>query len=414
MPGTGDSLGGRGATLLLGVHAWPTSESLLRRRVIRSVYPQSDAVHMRFIMSNDSARRKTPGRARRKAGMAMASAGSRGGEDEKDIIYFSIRARGSQRSPRIALEKYLLANAFLRYAASSDAYDFVGRTEDDALINVSHLGTHLQRILAGTRRAGPHGAGASGASSSAQQPLVLYGVRGTWVMWDRINMLPLCWGRASSSCMHLGYDGPFLLWQGPLVVYSSALARALVSLDQFNADAARVAANWSAIISGRLSQEKLVSPNQPPRLGLVYSGVAEDVYYSALLAVHLSRTNLTVVSVPLVEYRWDIKRPNKPLRDSAVFHRLTTWAHLNASGLVERGDASSKSDLGSGDSDDPRRLEGRRVITTDLLNRWWVNRRSRSPMWNCRPLAQKFGSVFRVAVGGECARCCCTWTICDA
>ena len=49
------------------------------------------------------------------------------------------------------------------------------------------------------------------------------------------------------------FVGPFMLFQGPLVVYSRRLATALIALPRFTEDEARVGTNWSGIVALRLA-----------------------------------------------------------------------------------------------------------------------------------------------------------------
>ena len=148
----------------------------------------------------------------------------------------------------------------------------------------------------------------------------------------------------------------------------------------FAADEARVVANWSGIVRQRLQSEKAsLHDGARPRLGLVYSGVAEDVYYSSLLVTALAARNLTVVSVPMAEYAWYTVRPSRALRASAVFHRLTTWTQLNTSGLVAPGEASP--------------MQAERLGPTGLLSQWW-REQSKPPLSRCQTFARRF-RVFR-------------------
>ena len=368
----------RGGTLLLGVHAWPTSESLRRRRTIRRICASTDAVTVRFIMAQGgTARSRVPHEAP--------------GEDT-DILSFPI---GVGAPPPKSLHKFLIANAFLRHAAQLD-YTFVGRSEDDVLLDVSALGLHLTRLAA--------------------VPLLLYGPRGTWVMWDRDRMLPMCWNAHVAHAFWSGrgdcrpaHEGPFLLFQGPLVVYSRALLQVLVALPRFAADATRVATNWSSVVQRRMLMEHIDYPNNPPRLGVVYSGVAEDVHYSAVLAAELSLRELTVVSVPLSEYDWRKVRPAHRLRAAAVFHRLTTWHHLNASGLVT--DSPLQQRTGEHNAF---------VRATPLLAQWW--QQSRPPLSRCRSFAERFRPFQAAARGGKVKQsqmamaskfCCRQWRMCE-
>ena len=92
--------------------------------------------------------------------------------------------------------------------------------------------------------------------------MLLFGISGLWVMWDQANMLPMCWNARwvdHGGVCDFRFLGPFLLFQGPLVIYSRALAHALISLPRFTTDEARVSGNWSAILKGRRATPRLPS-----------------------------------------------------------------------------------------------------------------------------------------------------------
>ena len=131
----------------------------------------------------------TPGTAKTIKGLAK----TRDHGDASDIMRFPV-GRGKK-----VLHKYKIANAFLRHAASQP-FEFVGRTEDDALINVSWLGWHLQRLK--------HPQSTVWSAPSASTELLLYGVRGSWVMWDRVNMLPVCWNMQNAHAVGAGACDP--------------------------------------------------------------------------------------------------------------------------------------------------------------------------------------------------------------
>jgi hypothetical protein len=374
-------------TLYLGVHSWQNAESLRRRRVIRKLnsHTLDKVVMMRFIM---------PGGKTSPEGMLLDNEeGMRA-----DLLRFSLKIKQHRR----AVHKYLLANAFLRHAAALD-YDFVGRTEDDALMDVSELGLHLSQLLV-QHRLGSHenrhhvatgdrsGVGSSGGDSGgssgdmvgsdrSSEPMLLYGLSGMWVMWDPTNLLPMCWnarGVARKGPCDEQFVGPFVLFQGPLVVYSRRLARALVTLPRFAADEARVGANWSGIVSSRLA-----SPLVGSYMGIVHSGVAEDVYYSSLLASPPlgGALDLSIVAVPLSEYHWNKPKPTKPLPTSAVYHRVNTWYQLNSSGLVgnlmntTHRRSGRQAQLLGAELPTERALRGD-VDSTGRLGEWWRARKS--------------------------------------
>ena len=346
------------ATLLLGIHSWSNVDALRRRQGIRALSPPGRGAVVRFIVP-----------------FARSSPAN-------DTLRFELGPPGKSR----LLQKYLLANLFLRAAASlGPRFDFVGRSEDDALVDAAAAAAHLHSVRA--RVAGP----------------ILYGVKGEWVMWAPATMMPLCWAmtlrrwevqktrdetlrrrevqkrrdetlsrvqrtsdetlardgaarhppppRASNQSATLGPAGechaanlgPSLLVKGPLVVYSAELLQALVGARAFDSDEARVRSSWDRIKTERLRLELLQRPTAP-RLGVVHAPLAEDVYYATLLGTALSNRSLTFVTVPMAEYAWNTPPSREPtlgrLPSAAVYHRLSP-GRLNASGLSDGQHLSS-------------------------------------------------------------------------
>ena len=433
-----------GHVLLLGVHAWRNAESLRRRRTIRTL-SKSGAVTLRFIMMAPPTEKSSSedGNSAQSAsskwqGLALAGLDTEDGH--ADVLRFALPPR---RHPK-AVHKYLLANAFIRYAITQP-HQFIGRTEDDALVDIAELGRHLERIAAEQipaaadfpaanaprrrlrdfRRRRASGAAHAPSSSSLLGPMLLYGIRGMWVMWDQTNLLPMCWNARwidwKGGACDAAFVGPFLLFQGPLVVYSQPLARALTALPSFSAVEERVARNWSGIVRQRLSTQ-LVGAH----MGIVHSGVAEDVYYSALIAHELgARVNLTIISVPMAEYPWNQARPVKQLQEGcAVYHRLTTWQHLNVSGLVGTLVNQTSRRVGRdaerhGVDRPSERAKRGDVESTGMLGAWWLRRhvgvRLRTS-GRCKPFPAKFkafryGNEKQRATSGR--YCCRNWQLCD-
>lgn len=352
-----------GRVLLLGVHSWP--DALRRRHVIRQLCPSTNEVDVRFIMADAILH------SRGRKGVQHEAPG-----EDLDILRYVM---ADTKAPRV-LQKLFIANAFLRHAATLD-YHFVGRTEDDALMNVTALGQHLQMLTT--------------------VPLLVYTAKGMFVMWDRESLLPRCWNAAVQAWggkvdCRASQAGPFLLFQGPLVVYSRLLTRLLVALPRFSDDEARVARNFSSVRKQRIAAEQIYNPGALPRLGIVYSGVAEDVYYSSLLADEstIATRNVTVVSVPLSEYDWRRPRPTHTLRAAAVYHRLLTLHHLNVSGVVQPLLPAAlppppppvrRSRHSAAMAAEQLKLV---VSATPLLGQWW--RRSQPPLSRCKSFVDKF------------------------
>lgn len=380
------------ATLLLGIHSWSNVDALRRRQGIRALSPSGGGAVVRFIVP-----------------FARSSPAN-------DTLRFELGFPGKSR----LLQKYLLANLFLRAAASlGPRFDFVGRSEDDALVDAAATAAHLHKLRA--RVAGP----------------ILYGVKGEWVMWAPATMMPLCWAmtlrrwevqktrdetlardaaarqpppprgdtltrdaaaqhppppraskqsatlRPAGEC-HAANLGPSLLVKGPLVVYSAELLQAVVSARAFDSDEARVRSSWDRIKTERLHLELLQRPTAP-RLGVVHAPLAEDVYYATLLGTALSNRSLTFVTVPMSEYAWNTPPSREPtlgrLPSAAVYHRLTP-GRLNASGLSDGQHLSS----------------------------WW--RRKQRPVDVAVARCQRMPAATRRAP--EALPCCAQWRMCAA
>ena len=287
------------ATLLLAVHSWPNAEGRRKRRVIRQLCRAGDAHVLRFIaMVPPSKGGASAAGSKRTGGDAVggqSAAAASDSDDEADILRFDIGAPGKTK----LLQKYLIANAFLRYASGLSQFDFVGRSEDDALVDVSSLAAHLASLR-----------------PRVDDPL-LYGVRGEWVMWSPSTMTPVlaaayaldpthptqssglnapsrcmqvCWAQtlrrwsvqrtrdslsaAAAAAARAGsnrrrvngtavnapavngecraeYMGPSLLVKGPLVVYSRGLLRELVAFPAFAADESAVRSDWKNVLRVR-------------------------------------------------------------------------------------------------------------------------------------------------------------------
>ena len=304
-----------------------------------------------------------------------------------DILLFDIGPAGRSRM----LQKYLVANAFLRYAATLDVH-FIGRSEDDAFVNIDALAVHLRHLI--PLISGP----------------LLYGVRGEWVMWSPTTMTPFCWAHslrrwqlqrkrdaASSSdplhppsdeCLET-YMGPAMLVKGPLVVYSRDLARTLVALPTFSHDEARATSDTDALKAKRLVAERHARPNAP-RLGVVYAPIAEDVYYSVLIGAAMGNRSLTFVSVPMAEYSWATPESKrlKELPAAAVYHRLSSARQLNASGLLD----AKHHRLGS----------------------WWHKRESASQVHERLARCEGFAKLVKHGSIGASMPCCHAWRHCPA
>ena len=370
-------------TLLFGIHSWNNADARRKRRVIRELCPLSDAVVLRFIAMSASG----GGSGRGASGRRLA-ASKPPPEDERDILRFDIGAAGKTK----LLQKYLLANAFLRHAAAESRYDFVGRSEDDALVDPAALATHLRSLV-------PRDSGR-----------LLYGVRGEWVMWSQQLMTPVCWAQTlrrydlqrardeaavarNASSEPTGecrreYLGPSLLVKGPLIVYSRRLLRELVAFPAFAADEAHVRAEWKRVLRTRLETEHKLRPGAE-RMGVVYAPFAEDVYYANLIHQAMRDKPLTFVTVPMAEYAWQTP-PSKyhllrKLPPAAVYHRLSSAQHVNASGFyVNR--------------------------TDNPLGRWWRKRRQKAAsallVPKCRPLPLVCKRK------PEAMHCCRSWELC--
>ena len=290
----------------------------------------------------------------------------------------------------------------------------MGRSEDDALVDLHELGLNLHRVLVhhtasssgssgdsssrvalipgiggsggvlGGGSGGSGGSSSSGSSSSSsggmdgggssdRGPMLLFGISGLWVMWDQANMLPMCWNaRWATTAAMTSASSDRSSSSGPLVIYSRALAHALVSLPRFTTDEARERQLERHPQGTPRDARDCPAPWHRPQRNRRRC-LTTRLCSQALLGAAL---NPTIFDVPLAEYKWHKARPRHLMRPSAVFHRLLTWQHLNASGLVRSlvntthwrtGAAAGK--FGA-ELPTERALKGD-VEPTGLLSEWW-------------------------------------------
>ena len=315
-----------GPALLIGVVSWPTREGQRRRDSIRKLCTVSgQLVALRFVL--------------KKAAASPVERNHKTAERRDDVLQFELpRAQIAWRGQSDIVGKFLLLNAFFRYAASlPGTIRYVGRADDDALFNASAVALQL-------------------ISLSADFTHVVYGSARQWYMWDSTSMSPTCFawsprraqvegqrarnasGDRHNVC-HKKYTGPFPFTAGPLAIWSHAVLQEVVGHPSFQRDEAFVVNRWwnENLISP--ADGKLYRPNERshPRARILY----EDVYYSSLIAQIWSNRSLQVIDVPMKELAYPtvnlkLAAPrNRRLRRSIIYHRLTSRSRLEGSGLLE-------------------------------------------------------------------------------
>ena len=294
----------------------------------------------------------------------------------------------------VQLAKYILANAYYRWAASTP-YPFIGRSEDDALLHADFLAT---RYLA-----------------SLPQPwtsLVLGAdLRSSWYQWNRWTLLPTCgaytlrrWELATAANWTGGGDadhagmkdlgashsttdacspvhiGPFPHIKGPLAIFSSDVVHTMITSPLFESDERLALAGWDDVMALR---RKHLRPM------LEQAGLSEDVYYSALLYTLFRARSLTLHALRMSEYAWWLprhdRRREKPLAPAAVFHQLKTDRDLRSSGLLNE--------------------------SSRLLGKWW---HTHGPAMSQSASRQR--TCERIATAQRLAKmnCCERWRVCVA
>ena len=264
-----------------------------------------------------------------------------------DMLHFNLPPSAN----RGTVGKYLLLNAFLRYASMLH-YAFVARMDDDALVNVSAVSMELSLL-----------------DPERHKHIVVGPVMGNWYMWHQESMQPSCKAgsqrrfmvhrrvaRENTSLAHHlecavpGLAGPFLFSGGGFTAYSQALVRELVPM--FGSDERHVLQNITldrAIYNpfkGRTYGVNSTSRHHPASMILL-----EDVYYSSLIhrAFGTSNRRLLLIHLKLVNWRpAPYRNGTRHLRDSigspaVIYHSLKSpkrfAAIANSSlGLLQYGE----------------------------------------------------------------------------
>lgn len=276
--------------LLVGIFTWPTIGNLQRRQQIRRAVHQSPGARALFIMP----------------------AGA--GHNDSDAGDFFKSPLHDTPKERRKNGKFFLTNAFFRFAvALTPSVEFVARTDDDALFNVTEIARQLGRF--------------------AHLTHVVFGPQEEWYMWDRRSMMPTCMAYSSrrwetakhtpgrhAECLFPTLEGPFPYAKGAFTAFSAATARLIVS--QLDEDEAwvRGGRNSARLTNPHFGKEFGVHQQHHPR-NLV---LLEDVYYCYLVYRALNDSALTLVNMPMAEYvKERVARRKFPFASRAfVYHKL--------------------------------------------------------------------------------------------
>jgi hypothetical protein len=249
-------------TLLVGVVSWDSAGNRARRQQIRELCStRAGEADLRFVLPASSA-------------PATTSYPSEDGV---------LRLALPPTSYHPTTGKLHLVHAFLRHAVSCAAgarYAFVGRLDDDALVNASFIAALLRPfatpIDASPRRSDSLWSGSTieNATRLAESTpwIVLGNFERAWYAWNEDSLKPVCWSHSPRLVKHVrkqwaakrgvalgssAYDaaranastsppecvtaaGPFPYARGPFVAYSRAVARLLLSAPMTTAAERRV------------------------------------------------------------------------------------------------------------------------------------------------------------------------------
>ena len=284
MGGAGDKV-----RLLVGIFTWPTIGNLQRRQQIRRAVHQSPGARALFVMP----------------------AGT-GHNDSESRDFFKAPLHDTPKERR-KTGKFFLTNAFFRFAVRLPSLEFVARTDDDALFNVTEIARQLSQF--------------------AHLTHVVFGPQEEWYMWDRRSMMPTCmayssrrWETAKQTpgrhreCLFPTLEGPFPYAKGAFTAFSAATARLIVS--QLDADEAwvRGGRNSVTLTNPHFGKEYGIHQQFHPR-NLI---LLEDVYYCYLVYRALNASVVTLVNMPMAEYvKERVSRRKFPFSSRAfVYHKL--------------------------------------------------------------------------------------------
>ena len=336
-----------GGALLIGVLSWHHESSRLRRQSIRELCDTRHAagVDMLFVLPDRQGLSPAP---------PPPSDTVHG-----DVLELPIAAAARQA----VVGKLFLSNAWLRYAISCSTHHFIGRLDDDALINASHL-SHLLRpfrderyVVAGSHRhwynwdaaafyavcwattpnrarlsrlrwmrlmaelhpervralsaprtptyaiarAAPALARAENASDwlAASRTAAVNGTRRQALLQQGARLLH------HDHCLRSA--GPFPFAAGPFIAYSRPLATRLMGLQALADDEARIEAAY-------------LQPEGAPRHILL-----EDVYYAYMLHTHLENASVVALKLTMVDYGtsfWASLSDTRRRHSYHIYHKL--------------------------------------------------------------------------------------------
>jgi len=278
----------RAVHVLLGVFSHATSKgSKLRRDFMRATRVHHLAIEQRFVMSADE-----------EPNISAA--------ERRDISF--LRIGGSRYLSLIG--KFLLQNAYFRWAMCHRQLRLIGRLDDDVFFNSSEM---VGRLL--------------GADLGCP---IIFGAFPSWYGWNNRSFAGVCFDYTpwrmlnaqttmppgSDQCNDPGTEGPFLFATGPFVLYSLSAAVGVFGGPQPLQDE-------STVMEMPTSGERFLHP-QERRLVLPYEQwrpywLWEDIYAGALAYRAFGAQPLTLLSVPL--HQWNTIENERP-RQSAILHGI--------------------------------------------------------------------------------------------
>lgn len=273
-------------TLLLGVLTWP--KNLVHRAALRTRMPIDEQVVLKFVMLQSNA----------------SDAGS------SDVLTVPLPPSADEK----VVGKYLLMNALLRFVVRhGQAFDFVGRLDDDAIVNASAVGFELRALM-------------QTPEYQATGPYVVYAEMKDWYMWHRSSMVPSCNAfsfrrhfaaksrNLTGECTHSGLIGPFSYPAGAFAAFSRPLVEAIMR--PLDADEAVVVGSRRSAFNpfkGRVMAN--YSKFYPPKVKML-----EDAYIGMLVYEAFGHRRLLRVKVK--QHDFDKRHPDDRNPNAAVYHSL--------------------------------------------------------------------------------------------
>lgn len=226
---------------LIGAVSWNTPGSRLRRVAIRSHILLSQHTSLRFILPADEAE-----------AVLRPDVTSAGHIDSSpDAVANDVWGFDVPQMARVIMGKYLLLNAFFRFAAQLPI-EYVARMDDDSLINATAVAAEI-------------------FSAGRLYTRLVYGPMNQWYMWDPVSFTPSCYSyssrrwsvshalrlqytasgtpigqmsRAVRECTDDGLSGPFPYAGGGFTAYSATVVKELVQAT-LDTDEAHAIRTWS-------------------------------------------------------------------------------------------------------------------------------------------------------------------------